>query len=59
MRQNSIITHLETSYDDTISGVKVTNDELVTMRAIIKLTVDWYPNEYHFISIAYIILFSN
>jgi hypothetical protein len=50
MKECSIVTHLEKSYDNPISGVKVTSDEMVTMRIIKKLTADWYPNEYHFIS---------
>jgi hypothetical protein len=50
MRNGSIITHTETSCDNPIGEVKVTSDESVIMRAIAKLTADWYPNEYHFIS---------
>lgn len=50
MKEGSTITQIEISYDNTISDVKFTSDEMVTMRAITKLTTDWYPNEYHFIS---------
>lgn len=50
MKENSIITHIETSYDNPISEVKVTDDEIIAIRAITKLTSKWYPNEYHFIS---------
>lgn len=48
MEENS--TFIEKAYYNPISDVKITSDELVTMRAITKLTADWYPNEYHFIS---------
>jgi hypothetical protein len=50
MKEGSIITHIETSYNNPINKVKITSDEMVTMRAITRLTADWYPNEYHFVS---------
>ena len=50
MRESGIITHIEKSYDNPINDVKVSSDEMVTMRTITKMTADWYPNEYHFIS---------
>lgn len=50
MKEGSVIPHVEKYYDNSITEVKSTSDEMVTMRTIAKLTADWYPNEYHFIS---------
>jgi hypothetical protein len=50
MKEGSVMTHVEKYYDNPITEVKGTSDEMVTMRTIVKLTADWYPNEYHFIS---------
>lgn len=50
MKEGSATTHVGTSFESPISDVKLTNDEMVTMRAIAKQTANWYPNEYRFIS---------